>query len=223
MLSDAEIYRILQNVREANPRAWAHAHHEGDPERYDYIILAGKRLFAASNGQIGCNWRRAVVGDLSMDGISVVGADGRYYFADVITGAGGSNPQLTYRTPGPEALLRDSAGNYAPHGFADPRPLRTHFPYDREEPPPPPPQPPPSACRFQPLDLSRLENAILALTTTIAELKRITAHAQEAAMDAAVRANEARHAADRALAKLDAGFQIDASARFIGPIRGTVK
>lgn len=124
-----DILSILRLTADRYPRAWQHAHHDHDVERYDFIILAGKRLYAESNGTVGLNWRRAMIGDLSMDGITVQLADGKYYFADVISGAGGPNPQLVYQTPGPEALLRDAAGVYAPHGFADPRPMKTAHDY----------------------------------------------------------------------------------------------
>jgi hypothetical protein len=121
-LSAGEIISVLTQVRNAFPRAWSRAHHHGDPERYDFIILACRALYQRSGGTIGCNWRRAVVGDLSMDGLSVENpADGRYYFADVIAGAGGPNPSIIYSPPFHEgALLRDSSGRYAPHGFANP-------------------------------------------------------------------------------------------------------
>jgi hypothetical protein len=73
-----------------------------------------------------------------MDGLSVENpADGRYYFADVIAGAGGSNPSIIYSPPFHDgALLRDGSGRYAPWGFANPfgvpgsyPPLRTHVNY----------------------------------------------------------------------------------------------
>ena len=61
-----------------------------------------------------------------MDGITVLRPDdNRYYFRDVIVGAGGSNPSLEYTHPFTDAaLLKDAAGNYAPQGYADPRTLR---------------------------------------------------------------------------------------------------
>jgi hypothetical protein len=73
-----------------------------------------------------------------MDGLSVENpSDGRYYFADVIAGAGGPNPTLWYEHPFHDgALLRNDSGNYAPWGFANPfgvpgsyAPLRTYVNY----------------------------------------------------------------------------------------------
>ena len=129
-LSHAEILAILNQTRADFPRAFQTAHTHSS-ERYDFIILATRRLFLASGGTVGGNWRRAAVGDLSMDGLSVENpADGRYYFADVIFGAGGCCPGITYTPPFHSgALLRDGSGNYAPHGFANPMTLRTHVNY----------------------------------------------------------------------------------------------
>ena len=120
-LSQADILGILNQVRAEFPRAFQTAH-TNSSEKYHYIILATRRLFEASGGTVGGNWRRAAVGDLSMDGISVENpADGRYYFADVIGGAGGSNPMIQYDPPFHDgALLRDPSGRYAPHGFVNP-------------------------------------------------------------------------------------------------------
>jgi hypothetical protein len=67
-----------------------------------------------------------------MDGLSVENpADQRYYFADAICGAGGPSPSVCYSTPFQDSqLLREYAGGpYAPHGFANPMTLRTHFNY----------------------------------------------------------------------------------------------
>jgi hypothetical protein len=105
-LSETDIKAILEDTRLRYPRAWGNAHREGHDERYDYIVLATKALQAAnvraggSPEAIGGNWRRAVVGDKSMDGVSVLrDTDGRYYFEDVIAGAGGPNPSIKYRHP----------------------------------------------------------------------------------------------------------------------------
>jgi hypothetical protein len=120
-LSAGEINGILDQVRHAFPRAYQLAHTH-TAERYDFIILACRALYSAGGGTIGCNFRRAVIGDLSMDGLSFENpADGRYYFADVISGAGGPNPVLSYTPPfNSGRVLRDSSGQYAPWGFANP-------------------------------------------------------------------------------------------------------
>lgn len=149
--SVSEIVHILNVVKAERPDDWDHAHRKGHPKRYNYIIHAGTRLYEVSGGTVGLNWRRAVEGDLSMDGISIEGEDGLRYFADVISGAGGPNPsipsaiRLTDRD-----LLRDPAGNYAPHGFASPADLIKHGirPVGSEAPQPAPsPEPePPHVC-----------------------------------------------------------------------------
>jgi hypothetical protein len=135
-LSRGEILGHLRATQAAFPRAFNNAHREGNPEKWDFMILACRRLYQASGGTVGCNWRRASIGDLSMDGLSVENpSDGRYYFADVIGGAGGCCPELQYIPPFHRgALLEDTSGRYAPHGFVNPfgepgryLPLRTSF------------------------------------------------------------------------------------------------
>jgi hypothetical protein len=116
-----QILTVLRDVARACPRAWDHAHVEGDRERLDFIIHAVRRLDAASGGKVGGNWRRADVGDLSADGLSYVAADGRVYFADVIARAKDRvdspwTPEIAFQSDA-NSLLRDRAGNYAPHGF----------------------------------------------------------------------------------------------------------
>lgn len=164
-LSEAEVSGTLEAVKRDYPRAWQHCHHEGDPERYDYIILAGRKLYPQGGGTVGCNWKRANVGDLSMDGLTVESpSNGRYYFDDVISGAGGSNPSISYQHPyhSEANLLRDAQGNYAPQGFANPMELKTHFDYGIAggwsgggipvEPPVTPPTTPPAKVRTYPGD-----------------------------------------------------------------------
>jgi hypothetical protein len=117
----AQISAILEQTARDCTRQWGNAHREGHPERYDYIIEAVKRLYLASGGTVGGNWRRVVIGDLSMDGLTIDMREPngtiQRYFADVIAGAGGPNPRLVFNVTG---LLRDSAGRYAPEGFAAP-------------------------------------------------------------------------------------------------------
>jgi hypothetical protein len=106
---DLILETLLQTAQDF-PQAWVRAHTSA-PEKYDFIVLAIRRLYAVTNGAVRGNWRRGDVGDLSMDGISVrVGSEWR--FADVIAGAGGSNPRIVYATPGREAALRNRAGKY---------------------------------------------------------------------------------------------------------------
>jgi hypothetical protein len=137
-LSPSQIRGHLLATAANYPRAFALAH-GSTGERYDYIILACRRLYQATGGTVGCNFRRAAIGDLSMDGLSVQNpANDRFYFADVIFGAGGPNPSIGYEAhPFHDgALLRDGTGQYAPWGFANPfgvpgsyGPLRTAFNY----------------------------------------------------------------------------------------------
>ncbi len=142
-LSASEILSHLKAIAAEFPRAWQHSAREGDPERLDFMILAWRRLYTVSGGTVGGNFRRAVVGDISADGISVENpADGRYYYADVISCSGWvagapCSPLITYTPPFHSgALLRNESGNYAPWGFANPfgvpgsyGPFRTYLNY----------------------------------------------------------------------------------------------
>jgi hypothetical protein len=72
-----------------------------------------------------------------MDGLSIENpSDGRYYFFDVIAGAGGSNPSIWIDAHANGSLafadgvlLRDTSGRYAPHGFANPLNHKTYVNY----------------------------------------------------------------------------------------------
>jgi hypothetical protein len=116
----AKIIAILEQTASDCQRQWKAAHGPTN-EKYDYIIEAVKRLYVASAGTVGGNWRRVVIGDLSMDGLTVDMREPngtiQRYFADVIAGAGGTNPRIVFNVTG---LLRNSAGQYAPEGFAAP-------------------------------------------------------------------------------------------------------
>ena len=199
-LSEADMLNVLVAIWE-DPRyrvARDHAHREGHPAACDYITIAGQALQrenVARGGEwddIGCNWRRARVGDQSMDGLSVKNpADGRYYFEDVIASAGAPHASIKYRHPFDEgALLREVAGGpYAPHGYADPRGLTTHFHYDVVEPARP------AACTC---DLTRVETALQALGRTCSALATQVG-ATKASVDAAKEsADAAKFAAEHA-------------------------
>jgi hypothetical protein len=240
-LSETDIKAILEDTRQRYPRAWGNAHRKDHDERYDYITLAAKALQAAnvaaggSAEAIGGNWRRAVVGDKSMDGLSVMSpADGKYYFEDVIVGAGGPSPSIKYRHPFNDgALLRDAGGNYAPHGYADPREWKTSHNYEAPglpEPPkpePPKPEPPPvivpvpDPAVLEALRLLNTGNAFIinqlaahrkdteALHQQLASVSDLIAHAR-------LEIAEARAAMDRAL-KVELGIP------YLGHASGTVK
>jgi hypothetical protein len=240
-LTEDEIRDALQSVWNAFPVARQHAHQIGHEAAWDYNILAGKLVQAAnikaggSAEAIGCNWRRAVVGDLSMDGLSVQGPDGRYYFEDIIVGAGGSNPSIKYRHPFSDAqLLRDASGAYAPHGYADPRKLTTHFQYDAAPVPPPVEPPPPVITPPAPVPVPQPDNDLhhkIGLLMTgqsflingyaagrkdADELRRMLSEVVELLAHARLEIAEARAALDRPM-------KIEASNKYLGAINGTVK
>jgi hypothetical protein len=241
-LTEDQIRETLEKVWNAFPQARQHAHHQGHPAAWDFNILAGKLVQAenvkagGSAEAIGCNWRRAVVGDLSMDGLSVQNpSDGRYYFEDIIVGAGGGNPSIKYRHPFSDAqLLRDAAGQYAPHGYADPRGLNTHFNYDAApvpppvEPPPvpvpvpaPPPVPQPDQDLHHKIGIlmtgqSFLINGYAAGRKDADELRRMLAEVVELLAHARLEIAEARAALDRPL-------NIEVGHKYLGTMKGTAK
>jgi hypothetical protein len=243
-LTEDQIRDSLQSTWNAFPKARGYAHQIGHPAAWDYNILAGRLVQAAniaaggSAEAIGCNWRRAVVGDLSMDGLSVLNpADGRYYFEDIIVGAGASNARVKYSHPFSDAqLLRDASGQYAPHGYADPRGLTTHFEYDVKppvEPPPPvvvpPPVPVPVPVPEPPMD-SELHHKIgliltgqsfdinqgAALRKDADELRRMLVEVVDLLANARLEIAEARAALDRPM-------KVELNHRYLGSITGTVK
>jgi hypothetical protein len=239
-LSETDIKAILEDTRLRYPRAWGNAHREGHDERYDYIVLATKALQAAnvraggSPEAIGGNWRRAVVGDKSMDGVSVLrDTDGRYYFEDVIAGAGGPNPSIKYRHPFNDgAMLRDAAGNYAPHGYADPREWKTAHDYESPglpEPPKPEPPPPPPPVIVPGPDPAVLESLRLLNTGNSFIINQLAAHRKDTEALHQQLANcydliaHARLEIAEARAAQDRSLKVELSHRYLGSINGTVK
>ena len=57
------------------PAAWAHAHREGDPRRWEWIRLCAADL-AARDPRFGLNGKRGVAADLSADAVNFLGAPG---------------------------------------------------------------------------------------------------------------------------------------------------
>lgn len=236
MTPDA-ILSIANNVATVYPRAWGKAHREGDPEAWDYIILVGRALVRAFGAdRVGCNWKRAQVSDyslegsrrtLSMDAISWQADDGTWMATDIIIGAGGHDPKLAWGTTGD---IRDSGGQYVgAQGVADPYKLQTYFVYDTQPVPPPnppvpnPPQLPPSVCKFTPPNFDDLRAALAAILNKQAELSRDMADLHRVTEETRQRVQAAEAAAQEIQAQLGRGFVIDASVRYLGPVRGTVR
>lgn len=223
------ILEILEQTARDYPRAWSKAHKKDDPERWDFIKLAVQRLYSAEDQierNVRGNWRRGTRGDLSMDGISVF-VDGQWRFADVITGAGGPDPRIGYRTPGPEASLKNSAGQYIGEAGA-PTPAEilqyhgpTHYDYSgtQEHEPPPPPPPPTVTCNFQPapaVDFGPLRQEQQATYAVVAAIQDELSFVRE-------QNQQLLNLLRNIDARLQQGLVLNASARVIGGINGTVK
>lgn len=84
---------LVEATKNEQPRAWNHAHIEGDPERWDFVILCARKVYA-TDSRFGCNGKRGNPDDLSMDALNWIGtATDPTDVIDIIVGAGGSNPQ----------------------------------------------------------------------------------------------------------------------------------
>jgi hypothetical protein len=154
LFSADRIVEIHEQVARECPRQWQMSHaHEGDgwhAEARDYIIEVIKRVNKESGGSVGGNWRRGNVGDLSMDGVTFRAADGKFYFADTIRGAGGPSPSIGFNVTGeaPEVGFVDASELPAPAracGVAPPPAPKPN--------PDPTPNPNPAPAPAPPVDL----------------------------------------------------------------------
>jgi hypothetical protein len=83
---------LVEQTKEQYPRAWNHCHIPGDPEAWDFIILAARKMYD-QNPLFGCNGKRGT-DDLSWDAVNWRGdIDDPANVIDCVAGAGGSNPQ----------------------------------------------------------------------------------------------------------------------------------
>jgi hypothetical protein len=82
---------------------------------------------------------------------------------------------------------------------------------------------PPTVCRFEPTDLGSIQSALVGVVNLLAEIRLEAEDARRAAQHAETAAAHARLAAEDVNAKLSQGFQIDANARFLGRITGTIR
>lgn len=114
---------VIEDTRNKYPRAWDHCHHEGDPEAWDFIILAAREMSVHDNNSNvwGMNAKRGNMGDPSMDVIYAIDHNGTDGVFDVIGGAGGSNPQPSWNYLGP--------GENSTSGYIDPWTQNTHYDY----------------------------------------------------------------------------------------------
>jgi hypothetical protein len=130
----AEVIAIGNRTAAAYPRAWSKCHHEGDPERLDFIVLFARAAYHSAvinrTHRAGINGKRGDEDDPSMDILDFL-ANGTTNLrdvtaADVVLGAGGSNPKIHYQD------LTDPNGAGAV--WIDPFSWPTHYPYDEPQP-----------------------------------------------------------------------------------------
>lgn len=113
-----DIIRTAEKVAELYPRAFQNCHNEG-PEENDFIILVGQACNRIDRN-IGCNWSRAVVGDLARDGLTIRDpVSGKYVFADIVRGAGAPGQKIVF----------NPTGECPASGFVDPFMLKTKYNY----------------------------------------------------------------------------------------------
>jgi hypothetical protein len=130
------------------PDAWRHAHTNG-PRTEEFIRLLARDLHAI-DPNVGLNGKRGNPDDISDDALAVFHPEGdvidrsgrRMAIVDVIVGAGGPNPQPGWA----------SVGGPSPGAWVQPEAVNVPTPH-------PSPQPQPS-CRYQPVDLTRVEEAL---------------------------------------------------------------
>jgi hypothetical protein len=88
-------------ARDRYPVEWAAAHVEAHPKKHDFIVLLARDLYKI-DPRVGCNGKRGNPQDISMDALNVLDPeDGpgltphgqRCWVVDVISGAGGANPE----------------------------------------------------------------------------------------------------------------------------------
>lgn len=90
---------IIEQTKKDYPRAWQHCHIAGDPEAWDFIILAGRRVYD-ENELFGLNGKRGnpAADQLSWDALNWQGdPDDPENVIDCVAGAGGPNPSVTWQ------------------------------------------------------------------------------------------------------------------------------
>ena len=139
-LSPEAVQRVIDignATREQYPRAWSKCHHEDDPERLDFIILFGRACVGddiiSQTHLSGLNGKRGDPNTPSMDILNfkhLDTADDRdVTSADVVLGAGGTNPSIQYDD------ITDPAGAGAI--YIDPFDWQTIYDYSTVQPPTP--------------------------------------------------------------------------------------
>lgn len=116
MLEPNQVLQLADKVKNQYPEAWRNCHREGHPENADYIILVGRECFTHDN-QVGCNWKRGVEGQLSLD---VVNYHGRV--VDIVARAGAPDASLYW----------NDVTVFAPGKLVNPFDLKTHRQYNQK-------------------------------------------------------------------------------------------
>ncbi len=151
----------VRTARDQYPEAWRSAHVSGDPKAWDFSRLLARDLHAI-DPRIGLNGKRGNPNDLSMDALNFRGEGPGYdpvngntpiTVIDVITGAGGPNPQPGW------LVFSELAG---PGVWVQP---------DRFSVPTPPVPPLPLAPAPAPVDLTPILQQLHHLKTTLETLQ----------------------------------------------------
>ena len=202
---------VVQQLAAQYPHEFAEAH-TGGPNTEKFIRRLAWVMHSTVDKRWGLNGKRGDYNTISQDALNWLGEgpgiDPRtgqpITVVDVIAGAGGPNPQPSWQ------VFDTLAG---PGGWIQPQPV------DGSSPQPTPTPTPPPACKFVATDLSALARGDAQILAALASLADAVKMANNTADRLEARVAELKDAVDAVKAQ---SFTIDASAKFIGPVKGTI-
>ena len=148
------LVEVVKETKEKYPRAWSKCHKAGDPEAWDFAILAIRKMHDI-NPLFGLNGKRGSSNpnDMSWDATNWKGNGvDPANVIDFVAGAGGDNPQ-------PAWGVTNTTGHWW-----NPYQFNTHYKYEEsgggggEE-----PEPKPTECKFAKTDLTEVNAKLDAL------------------------------------------------------------
>lgn len=211
---------VVEQLASQYPHEWKKAHNPsgGGPETEAFIRRLAWVLHSAVDKRFGLNGKRGNPSDISDDAICFDGesALGDYdptrgnapvTVLDVIGGAGGPNPTPQWGAVGPSPKA----------AWVQPSPVgQTQQPV-----PNPTLPPPPVACKFQQLDTTSLARGQAQILAALASLADAVKMANNTLDRIEARLGEVETRVTTAVKSQT--YDIDASAGYLGKVRGTIK